>query len=76
MNKLEQSFEAEMREIYRRAATECDYRPTYFLQLIDERGGLGAAKALLAKPHPSEGFGKLFAMGRHDLVMEQLVIKP
>ncbi|MGY6531694.1 hypothetical protein [Glycocaulis sp.] len=73
---LEGKFEARMRDIYRRSDAECDYRPTYFLQMIDERGGVGAAKALLAKPMPSDGFTKLFELGRLDLAMESLVLEP
>ena len=73
---LEMHFEARMRDIYRRAVNECDYRPNYFLQMIDERGGVAAAKALLSKPHPSEGFSKLFELGRLDLTMESLVLEP
>ena len=65
-------FETAMRGIYARASAECQYRPTYFLQMVTERGGLGAARALLSGI-VSDGFSKLLELGRLDLTVEALV---
>ena len=72
---LEHEFELAMRDIYRRADRECGYRPTYFLQMLDERGGLNAAKALLAGK-PSGGFTKLYMLDRLDLSVEAVALDP
>ena len=69
---LETRFEAAMRAIYDRAWKECRYRPTYFLQMVNERGGVGAARSLIAG-RTSDGFAKLWELGRLDLSVEALV---
>jgi hypothetical protein len=72
---IENEFEAAMRNIYTRAASETPYRPTYLLRLISERGGVGAAHHLLTGPI-SPGFASLAELGRLDLSVEQLVLDP
>lgn len=53
---LEQQFHQAMLDIYRRAAAETGYKPTYFLQMVSELGGLEAARTLLQKTGMSDGF--------------------
>ena len=67
-------FEAAIRSIYDQCSA-FGYRPTYLLQLIAERGGLGAAKVLIAKP-VSDGFSRLAVEQRLDLSVEALVLRP
>jgi hypothetical protein len=43
--------------------------------IIDQYGGLGAAKRLLAKPNIQEGLTKLWELGLLDQSMEALVIQ-
>jgi len=74
-NLLGIQFTDAMRNIYRQAAAELDYRPTRFLQMVDELGGIAAAKELLAAP-VQEGFTTLWEHGRLDLSMEALVLQP
>ena len=51
-------------------------RPIRLRSMIQNRGGLGAAKSLLQDPTKlSEGFIKLFEVGRLDLSVESLVLK-
>lgn len=69
------AFETAMRSIYTRASNECGYRPTYFLQMINERGGVGAARSLLVG-RASDGFAKLWELGRLDLSVEALILQP
>ncbi len=62
-----------MIEIYHRADNECGYRPTRFLQMVNERGGLAAAKDLLRASRPAEGLTILWEHQRLDLSVEALV---
>jgi hypothetical protein len=73
-NALERRFSKEMGLIYERAVSECDYRPNYFLQMIKDRGALSTARALLSG-QPSQGFVKLWELGRLDLSVEALVVR-
>ncbi len=75
MSTIEIQFTEAMRQIYRRAAAELDYRPTRFLQMVDELGGVATARELLAAP-VQEGFTTLWEHGRLDLSMEALVLQP
>ena len=70
---LKTGFDQAMIEIYNRCARECDYRPTRFLQMVHDRGGLAAAKALLHASHPAEGLEILWEHGRLDLSVECVV---
>jgi len=72
---LENQFHEAMRSIYYRALDECGYKATHFLRLVNERGGLEAAKFLLHK-ELSEGFIKLWELGRLDLTMEAMILEP
>jgi len=73
-NSLEAQFTEAMRQIYRRAAAELDYRPIRFLQMVEELGGVATAKELLAAP-VQEGFTTLWEHGWLDLSMEALVLQ-
>jgi hypothetical protein len=73
-NLLEVEFEAALREAAQTCIRECKYRPTYFLAMLGERGGVATAKALLSKPSPSEGFTKLVVdLHRPQLTVEHFV---
>jgi hypothetical protein len=72
---LTRGFHLEMLEVYRRAAAECGYRPQRFLAMVEERGGLEAARSLLAKSQPSEGLAILWEHQRLDLSMEATVCR-
>jgi len=74
-DKLELEFDRAMRDIYRTASTECGYRPTRFLELINKGGALLAAKQLLHQPGHSEGLTKLWKLNRLDISMEALVLQ-
>ncbi len=74
LHSLARYFEAELLNTYR----ECEklgYRPTGMLDLMERRGAVDAARHLLAKP-PSVGFARLFELGRLDLAIESIVLKP
>ena len=71
----ESGFHEAMLEIYERAKTECHYNASRFLQMVAERGGLGAARYLLHAPL-SDGFTALWECNRLDLTVEAYVLKP
>ncbi len=54
---------------------EFGYYPSYFIQMVAERGGLSAAKQLLSSSNPASGFVRLWEEQRLDLSVEALVIK-
>ena len=71
---LESQFHEEMLRIYDEA-TQFGYYPTRFRQMVEEHGGLGAAKLLLTSDTPSSGFERLWEEGRLDLSVEVLVLR-
>lgn len=75
MSALEDQFHKAMLRIYDQAKRECHYPATYFLQMVIDRGGLNAARSLLATIEPSSGFTALWECGRLDLTVEALVLQ-
>jgi len=76
VGELEGRFEAAMFEIYERAGHEVGYWAGRYLQLVRKRGGLGAARYLLAARVTSDGYARLRDAGRLDLTVEALVLQP
>ena len=73
MPRLEAEFHEAMLDVYRVAA-EHGYHATRFKQLVDERGGVGAAKWLLAGEDVQQGLAKLWELGLLDHSMEAFVL--
>jgi len=73
---LEAKFHDEMLNVFKRAKDECGYVATRFLQLVNEVGGLAAAKALLAKDRFAYGLTELWERHRLDISMEAVVLDP
>lgn len=71
---LAAQFETLLRSLADRAWTECHYRPGYFLDMLNERGGVATAHALLAG-RPSDGFTKLWELKRLDLSIEAVALR-
>lgn len=76
MTAIEKQFHQAMLSIYERARNECNYNATYFLRMVHERGGVVAAKSLLAGSVPQYGLGRLWECHRLDLSVEAHVLKP
>lgn len=76
VNDLESQFHQAMLDIYETAKRECNYVATYFLRMVVEKGGLKAARQLLASNRPAEGFTTLWECGRLDLSVEAHVLRP
>lgn len=68
-------FDAAMNEIYY-AAARLGYRPTRFLEMVQEYGGLETAHRLLAADKIHDGLAELFLLGRLDLTVEHHVLLP
>lgn len=76
MDLLEKKFNDDMQQIYFRAKKELKYNATRFMQLVSEKGGLLAAKQLIAKDGGTYGFEVLWENKRLDLSVEAHVLKP
>ncbi len=72
---LETRFHHKMRGLYDRSVKECNYRPTYFLQMVVEHGGFETARRLLHARKVSDGFTTLWENGRLDLSVEAVVLQ-
>ena len=72
---LERRFDAAMRNIYDEAAS-LDYRPTEFLRMVGEHGGVETAHRLLAADKIQDGLARLLLLGRLDLTVEHHVLLP
>lgn len=75
MTPLEKQFFNKMKNIYHKADKEINYRPTRFLQMLSEKGGVETALSLVAKAEVTEGFVRLWENDRIDLSVEALVLK-
>ena len=73
MANLESSFDEAMLNIYLTAKDECDYNATYFLRMIQNYGGLGAAKRLLHDNKVHDGLTNLYMLERLDITMEAVI---
>ena len=74
MTDLERQFTKDMINIYTTAKRECGYQANRFLQLVDEKGGVSAAKQLIHKPGGTEGFAALWEHHRLDLSVEWTIV--
>jgi hypothetical protein len=72
---LVRRFDADMRGIYDQAKA-IGFNATRFLMMVREHGGLETAHRLLAGTEISCGFTELWMMGRHDLTVEALALRP
>lgn len=72
----EKRFNSDMQQIYIRAKKELKYNPSRFIQLVSEKGGLSAAKELIAKDGGTYGIEVLWEHKRLDLSVEAHVLKP
>ena len=71
---LEVRFHQAMLNLYH-AAVELGYRPTYFLRMVNELGGVGAARRLLSTDDLQAGLTRLWELRRLDLSVEALVVQ-
>ena len=72
--KLEAEFHEAMLDTYRQAL-EHGYPARYFLRMVNERGGVGAAKRLLKAPEKQYGLTRLWNLGLLSISAEALVLR-
>ena len=70
---LEHDFNEEMIGLYKEAKEE-GYTASAFLDMVYRLGGLAAAKRLINDPQQSDGFRRLWEMGRLDLTVEYVAV--
>ena len=75
IDNLEQKFHLEMLLVYENALKKCNYKAKIFKRMVEEHGGLEAAKRLLCTKEYSYGFTQLAINKRLDLSMEATIIK-
>ena len=71
---LEEEFHREMEAIYQIAATR-NYRPTYFLRMVQQHGGVAVARRLLNAPVAQSGLTKLWESELLHISMEAQVVQ-
>ena len=69
-------FDVAMRQLAQDCEAATGVRPNGLYKLIRDFGGVGAAHRLLTKEGVSANFGRLAAIGRLDLAVENLVLDP
>jgi hypothetical protein len=70
---LEDQFDERMFEIYQRALSELNYNAGRFLHMLHEHRGLRTAQILLHSTTVSEGYSKLWELGRLNLTVEAVI---
>jgi hypothetical protein len=71
---LEDMFHAKMLQLYDEQR-QVMRAPVRFLNMVQNNGGLEAARRLLASPSAGDGFVALWEVGRLDLSVEALVLQ-
>lgn len=72
---LEIKFHEAMMTIYQRAKEEENFIASRFLQMVSNEGGLQTARTLINSANPSDGYSKLWELGRLDLSVEAVVVQ-
>ncbi len=73
--KLEAEFKEFLLALLDRTKEKTGYNPTKFRQMVWERGGVEAAKAVIRIPGHSYGFDRLWEVKRLDLSVEASVLE-
>lgn len=76
--KMDSRENEEFTNLLRGAVGEAEklkYRPTTFKRMLDELGGFETVNRVLASGKPSDGFTKLWELGRLDLTCEAIIVE-
>jgi hypothetical protein len=76
LKALAARFHDHLVEVYVRVKQETGYNATYFMQMIDELGGVATAKQLISSAHPSSGYSALWERKRLDFTVEAIALLP
>ena len=72
MGNVERRFSKAMFAIYDEAR-EIGYTPSVFLRMLHDKGAIETARHLINTPRPSDGYTRLWELGRLDLSVEAVV---
>ena len=72
---LEDEFTRYLFVLADRTYKETKYNPTAFKVMVEKYGGVGAAKSLIRKNRPSEGYIRLYELKRLDLTIEAQILE-
>jgi transcription termination factor NusB len=72
-NEMEDDFKRELLRAVDVCINRYRYRPSYFLQMLDNYGAVGTAIKLVTADKFHEGFTKLWEFGRLDLTVEAIM---
>ena len=72
MSDVERRFREAMFAIYRKAR-EIGYTPSIFLRMLNEMDARPTARKLINAQKPSDGYTRLWELGRLDLSVEAVV---
>ena len=75
MRSIEAEFTQAMVDLCQEARS-IGYNPIRFQQMLEEHGALSAAHQLLAARRFHDGFTKLWKLGRLDISLECVALKP
>ena len=72
-SQLERKFHNALLDAYMKSKA-IGYNATLFIQMLQDRGGLATAKALINSTKPSDGYTALYSRGHLELTVEAIVI--
>jgi hypothetical protein len=75
LQNLRDHFHRDMIGIYETVRRKCHYRANRFIQMVQDHGGVDAAKMLLNTPGYQYGFTELYLCGCLKYSMEALVLQ-
>ena len=74
-NEMEDDFKRELLRAVDVCINRYRYRPSYFLQMLDNYGAVGTVIKLVTADKFHEGFTKLWEFGRLDLTVEAIMLR-
>ena len=74
-DELERQFRERLLDIYKLLADEYGYHATRFIQMLNERGAVDTAKALIHSTETKEGYTKLWEIDKLELSVEALALR-
>ena len=70
---LEKQFRDRLLDIYKLMDDEYGYHATRFIQMLNQKGAVDTAKALIHSTGPTEGYTKLWEIKRLDITESNLI---
>lgn len=73
--EMEDDFNRDLLRAVEICISHYGYRPSYFLQMLENYGAVGTAVKLVTANKFHEGFTKLWEFGRLDLTVEAIMLR-